>query len=178
MKFWTLLSLLQTQKIYKEMLVNFQDLPETSRVWIYQCNRSFSDIENNEISQKMSEFLTSWTAHGADLKAGFEIKYKRFIIIGLDQNLQTATGCSIDASVHFIQKLEQEYLVDLMDKMNVTYKQGDFVAYKPLKDFKTMAKNRAVSKKTIVFNNLVQNKAEYLEHWEVPAEESWHSRFF
>ena len=22
----------------------------------------------------MSEFLTSWTAHGADLKAGFEIK--------------------------------------------------------------------------------------------------------
>ena len=35
--------------------------------------------------------------------------------------------------------------------------------YKPLKDFKTMAKNRAVSKKTIVFNNLVQNKAEYLE---------------
>ena len=43
---------------------------------------------------------------------------------------------------------------------------------------KTMAKNRAVSKKTIVFNNLVQNKAEYLEHWEVPAEESWHSRFF
>ena len=62
--------------------------------------------------------------------------------------------------------------------MNVSYKQGDFVAYKPLKDFKTMAKNRAVSKKTIVFNNLVQNKAEYLEHWEVPAEESWHSRFF
>ena len=90
------------------MLVNFQDLPETSRVWIYQCNRSFSDIENNEISQKMSEFLTSWTAHGADLKAGFEIKYKRFIVIGLDQNLQTATGCSIDASVHFIQKLESQ----------------------------------------------------------------------
>ena len=160
------------------MLVNFKELPDSSRVWIYQCNRSLSDVEYNEIFQKISEFITSWTANGKDLNAGFEIKYKRFIIIGMDQNLQTATGCSIDASVHFIQTLEKEYSVNLMDKMNVSYKQGDFVAYKPLKDFKTMAKNRAVSKKTIVFNNLVQNKAEYLEHWEVPAEESWHSRFF
>jgi hypothetical protein len=160
------------------MLINFQELSETSRVWIYQSNRSFSETELEEISQKTSQFLTSWTAHGADLNAGFEIRYKRFIVIGLDQNLQSATGCSIDASVHFIQQLEQEYSVDLMDKMNVSYKQGDFVAYKSLKDFKTMAKNRAVSKKTVVFNNLVQNKAEYLEHWEVPASESWHSRFF
>ena len=160
------------------MLVNFKELPDSSRVWIYQCNRSLSDVEYNEIFQKISEFITSWTAHGKDLNAGFEIKYKRFIIIGMDQNLQTATGCSIDVSVHFIQTLEKEYSVNLMDKMNVSYKQGDFVAYKPLKDFKTMAKNRAVSKKTIVFNNLVQNKAEYSEHWEVPAEESWHSRFF
>ncbi|MDA8572473.1 ABC transporter ATPase [Flavobacteriaceae bacterium] len=160
------------------MLTNFQELSETSRVWIYQSNRSFSETELEEISQKTSQFLTSWTAHGADLNAGFEIRYKRFIVIGLDQNLQSATGCSIDASVHFIQQLEQEYSVDLMDKMNVSYKQGDFVAYKSLKDFKTMAKNRAVSKKTVVFNNLVQNKAEYLEHWEVPASESWHSRFF
>lgn len=160
------------------MLINFQELSETSRVWIYQSNRSFSETELEEISQKTSQFLTSWTAHGADLNAGFEIRYKRFIVIGLDQNLQSATGCSIDAYVHFIQQLEQEYSVDLMDKMNVSYKQGDFVAYKSLKDFKTMAKNRAVSKKTVVFNNLVQNKAEYLEHWEVPASESWHSRFF
>ena len=160
------------------MLVNFKELPDSSRVWIYQCNRSLSDVEYNEIFQKISEFITSWNAHGKDLNAGFEIKYKRFIIIGMDQNLQTATGCSIDASVHFIQTLEKEYSVNLMDKMNVSYKQGDLVAYKPLRDFKTMAKNRAVSKKTIVFNNLVQNKAEYLEHWEVPAEESWHSRFF
>ena len=160
------------------MLINFQNLPVSSRVWIYQCNRSFSESELEKISHKILEFLTTWTAHGVELNAGFEIRYKRFIVIGLDQNSQSATGCSIDASVHFIQQLEQEFSVDLMDKMNVSYKQGDFVAYKPLKDFKTMVKNKAVSKKTIVFNNLVQNKSEYLGHWEVPASESWHSRFF
>jgi hypothetical protein len=40
-----------------------------------------------------------------------------------------------------------------------------------------MAKDKSVSKNTIVFNNLVNTKAEYLENWEVPATESWHNRF-
>jgi len=40
-----------------------------------------------------------------------------------------------------------------------------------------MAKDKAVSKNTIVFNNLVNNKGEYLSDWEVPASDSWHNRF-
>ena len=159
------------------MLVDFNTLPETSRVWIYQANRSFTENEIEEIKSKLDVFIQNWTAHGSDLLSGYEIKYKRFIVIALNQNLNAATGCSIDASVHFIQQLEKEYNVDLMDKMNVSYKQGEFIAYKPLTEFKKMAKQRAVSKNTIVFNNLVANKAEYLENWEVPASESWHNRF-
>jgi len=159
------------------MLVEFSTLPEESRVWIYQANRSFTESEQETISEKLNIFLENWTAHGSDLNAGFELKYKRFIIIGLNQNMQSATGCSIDASVHFIQQLEKEYEVDLMDKMNVSYKQGEFIAYKTLTDFRKMAKDKAVSKKTIVFNNLVTNIAEYKENWEVPASESWHNRF-
>lgn len=159
------------------MLVNFNELPETSRIWIYQANRSFSENEQEELKSKLDEFIENWTAHGSDLKGGYEIKYNRFIVIGLDQNMNTATGCSIDASVHFIQQLEKDYTVDLMDKMNVSYKQGEFIAYKTLVDFRKMAKDKAVSKNTIVFNNLVANKAEYIENWEVPAKESWHNRF-
>jgi hypothetical protein len=159
------------------MFVDFNELPEESRVWIYQANRSFSDQEISEISDKLKIFIENWTAHGSDLQSGFTIKYKRFIIIALNQNLNKATGCSIDASVHFIQQLEKEYNVDLMDKMNVSYKQGDFIAYKTLLDFKKMAKDKAVSKNTIVFNNMVTNIAEFNENWEVPASESWHSRF-
>jgi len=159
------------------MLVNFNILPETSRVWIYQANRSFTENELEEISSKLNAFIEQWTAHGSDLQSGYEIKYKRFIILGLNQKLNNASGCSIDASVHFIQQLEQDYNVDLLDKMNVSYKQGEFIAYKTLTDFRKMAKQKAVSKNTIVFNNLVTNIAEYKENWEVPASESWHNRF-
>ena len=131
------------------MLVDFNTLPEESRIWIYQANRSFTDTEIDEIESKLQTFLTNWSAHGSDLQAGYLIKYKRFIVIALNQNLQAATGCSIDASVQFIQQLEKDYSVDLMDKMNVSYKQGDFIAYKNLKDFRQMAKDKAVSKNTI-----------------------------
>ncbi|MCL6295275.1 ABC transporter ATPase [Jejuia spongiicola] len=159
------------------MLVEFSTLPEESRVWIYQANRSFTETELEEIQSKLNTFIENWTAHGSDLQSGYTIKYKRFIIIGLNQDLNKATGCSIDASVHFIQQIEKEYNVDLMDKMNVSYKQGEYVAYKSLTDFRKMAKDKAVSKNTIVFNNLVSNIAEFKENWEVPASDSWHSRF-
>ncbi|MDO6598021.1 ABC transporter ATPase [Oceanihabitans sp. 2_MG-2023] len=159
------------------MLVDFNTLPEESRVWIYQANRSFSDQEMEEISNKLNIFVENWAAHGADLQAGYNLVYKRFIVIGLNQNMNAATGCSIDASVQFIQQLEKDYNVDLMDKMNVSYKQGEYIAYKSLTDFRKMAKDKAVSKNTIVFNNLVNTVAEFKENWEVPASESWHSRF-
>jgi hypothetical protein len=74
---------------------------------------------------------------------------------------QSATGCSIDASVEFIQSLEQKYKVDLLDKMNVTFKLGEHIAHK-LIDFKKMVKDKAVTG-NIVFNNLINNIQEYNE---------------
>lgn len=160
------------------MLIDFKDLPDDSRIWIYQSDRKFSDDEVTLLGERLKDFLIQWTAHGQSLEAGFEIKYNRFIIIGLNQENASASGCSIDASVHFIQQLEKEFNTELLDKMNVTYYNGDYIAYKPLNEFKAMVKAKSVSKNTVVFNNLVNTKAEYLENWEVPAEESWHVRFF
>ena len=159
------------------MLVEFSELPETSRIWIYQADRNFTPEELLDVNKQTTQFLKDWTVHGAQLEAAYEIKYNRFIIIGLDQSNASASGCSIDASVHFIQELEKKYKVQLLDRMNVSFKQGDYITYKPMTEFKKMAKAKAISKNTIVFNNLVANKQEYLEHWEVPASESWHSRF-
>lgn len=159
------------------MLVDFTNLPNDSRIWIYQSNRKFSEEEVTIIDQKTKEFLTQWTAHGANLEAGFEVKYNRFIVLGLNQANASASGCSIDASVHFIQELEKAFDIDLLDKMNVTFYNGEYIAHKTLSDFRKMAKNRSVSKNTVVFNNLVNTKGEYLENWEVPASESWHNRF-
>ncbi|HRB71107.1 ABC transporter ATPase [Flavobacterium sp. WV_118_3] len=160
------------------MYVPFDTMPEESRIWIYQANRKLSDDEMQEIEVALEEFVSNWAAHGTGLEASFITKYNRFIILTVNQEKQAATGCSIDASVQFIQDLEKKYEIDLLDKMNVTFRLGDFIAHKPLIEFKKMAKEKAVSGNTIVFNNLVNTLGEWQEFWEVPASESWHSRFF
>lgn len=160
------------------MYVPFENLPPESRIWIYQSNRKFSDDEFTAIETDLKAFIDTWAAHGTALEASYQLKYNRFIILAVNQEAQAATGCSIDASVQFIQQLEQKYAVDLLDKMNVTFKLGAHIAHKPLIEFKKMAKEKAVSGNTIVFNNLVNTIEEWNDGWEVPAADSWHSRFF
>ncbi len=160
------------------MYVPFENLPPESRIWIYQSNRKFSDEEWAAVEAQVKNFIDDWSAHGTSLEASYVMKYNRFIIFAVNQQIQQATGCSIDRSVQFIQELEQKYEVDLLDKMNVTFKLGEHIAYKPLMEFKKMVKDKAVSEKTIVFNNLVNTIEEWNYAWEIPAGESWHSRFF
>jgi hypothetical protein len=160
------------------MFIPFESLPTHSRIWIYQSDRKFSDAEVLEIESALQTFTENWAAHGQSLEASCLVKYNRFVILAVNPDFQAVTGCSIDASVQFIQSLEQKYSVDLMDRMNVTFKTGEFIAYKSLIDFKKMAKAKSVSATTIVFNNLVNTIEEWEDFWEVPASESWHSRFF
>lgn len=160
------------------MYIPFENMPLESKIWIYQSNRKFSEQEIQEIEIAVQNFVENWSAHGTSLEASFTIRYDRFIILAVNQEFHAASGCSIDTSVQFIQDLEQKYNVDLLDKMNVTFKNGEFIAHKSLLDFKKMAKEKAVSGSTIVFNNLVNTIDEFNEAWEVPANESWHSRFF
>lgn len=160
------------------MFVPFQEMPKSARIWIYQSNRKWSEEETTEIDQTVHTFVTQWVAHSTPLKASYVLMYNRFIILAVDTSHHAASGCSIDASVRMIQEIEQKFSLDLLDKMNVTYKTGEFIAHKSLVEFKKMAKEKAVNANTIVFNNLVNTIEEFEDFWEVPAAESWHSRFF
>ena len=124
------------------------------------------------------DFINQWTAHGADLQAGVHLPYDRFIVLGLNESIQSASGCSIDSSVRFIQSIEEQFDIVLLDKMNVTFKSQNTIDYIPLKEFRAKARKKQVTSDVIVFNNLVLNKIEYETLWEVPASSSWHSRYF
>ena len=160
------------------MILPFNKMPIDSRIWIYQSDRKFNESELIEIKYKLTKFLEKWTAHGSDLKSSFEINYDRFIIIALNEKSTKASGCSIDSCVHFIQQIEKDHNLNLMDKMNVAFKQGEYISYKSIVEFKSLIKNKSVSKSTIVFNNLVVDINDYNKNWEVPVTKSWHSRFF
>lgn len=159
------------------MLVDFAKLPNESKIWIYQSSRKFYPKEITEITKKIENFLNSWNDNGAEVIASYQLKYDRFIIIAVDQAINSLSVTAVDASVLFILSLQSTYEVKLLDKLNVSFKQGEFVQYKDLKEFQKLIKKKAVSPKTIVFNNLINSKEELKDNWEIPITESWHNRF-
>lgn len=159
------------------MFIEFKDLPKNSRVWIYQSNRVFTKNEIELISLKAEDFINSWTRHGDDLKGSFTIKYDQFLVLAVDESFNNVSGCSIDSSVRFVQVIEKDLQLDLTDKMNITFKDDDNINLVKLSDFQLFAKQKKITAKTIVFNNMVNTKEDFENNWEVPAKESWHKRF-
>jgi hypothetical protein len=159
------------------MLVDFDSLENSSKVWIYQANRAFSKNEEEEIVAKIENFIAIWQVHGKDLRASYQIKYHHFIIIAVDEDFNEVSGCSIDASVNLIQQLEKKFQIDLTNKLNISFKDFNNINIVSLASFKEFAKQQKVTKNTVVFNNLVTTKADFENNWEITADKSWHKRF-
>ena len=159
------------------MYVDFSLMPDNSRVWVYQADREFTTDELNKISVRLKDFVSNWKRHGEDLKASYKIEYNQFIILSVDENYNDVSGCSIDASVHIIRDLQNEFEVDLLNKMNVSFKDGTNINTVSLKDFKEFVKQQKINSNTVVFNNMVTSKADFELSWEVEARHSWHNKF-
>jgi hypothetical protein len=151
---------------------------EKSRVWVYQSNRKLTDKEVQDIQDHLNNFTTSWTAHNNQLKATAEVLYNRFLILIVDESQAGASGCSIDKSVKFIKQIEEQFNINLLDRFNLAYREGNEVLSAPRHDFEEMLKNGIIDTNTIVFNNMVQNLNELQTKWEVPFKDSWHIQLF
>ncbi|WP_233861424.1 ABC transporter ATPase [Tenacibaculum piscium] len=159
------------------MFTEYSNLPEDSRIWVYQADRAFSIEEVEYICAKAILFIDSWTRHGEDLKGSFTLKYNQFFVLGVDESFNAVSGCAIDASVRFIKELEDELRIDLMNKMNVSFKKQDSIKVVKLPTFQELAKAAKVTAETVVFNNMVATKKDFETNWEVTADKSWHQRF-
>jgi hypothetical protein len=149
-----------------------------SRVWVYQSDKKLNDEVVAQIRQRLDDFTTQWTAHNNQLKAKGQVRYNRFLILIVDETQAGASGCSIDKSVHFMQSLEREFGINLFDRFNLAYRQGDEVLSLPRHGFEELLKNGTINTDTIVYNNLVQNLSELETKWEVPFKDSWHIQLF
>jgi len=151
---------------------------ENSRVWVYQSNRELSAAEAGQIQQELDSFATGWTAHNNQLKAKGEVRYNRFLILIVDESQAGASGCSIDKSVHFMQHIEEEFGINLFDRFNLAYRDGETILSTPRHQFEELIKQKSIGTQTIVFNNMVQNLGELSTKWEVPFKDSWHVQLF
>ena len=149
-----------------------------SRVWVYQADRKLTADEVVQIQQHLNNFTTGWTAHNNQLKAKAEIRYDRFLVLIVDESQAGASGCSIDKSVNFMKQLEQQFGINLFDRFNLAYRDGEEVVSVPRQQFEELLKQGTINTETIVFNNLAQNVTELETKWEVPFKDSWHIQLF
>ena len=92
-----------------------KNIPPDSKVWVYQSNRKLTDSEVETISNSGLAFIEQWAAHGASLKASFDVLYNRFIILSVDEKQAMASGCSIDSSIRFIKEIEKLLNINFND---------------------------------------------------------------
>lgn len=159
------------------MFVDFKEIPEDAKVWVYPSSRKFYPNEIEAIEEKVKTFAENWKSDDDSFKASYQFLYNRFIVLAADDIATELSNNDIDASVSLILDLQETYEVALLDRMNVCFKQGEHVQYKDLKDFKKLLKNKALTGKSIIFDNLITTKQDFENFWEIPIEESWYNRF-
>ena len=156
----------------------FDKLPETSKIWIYQSNRKFTQAEEASIQNAANAFTKSWSAHGNDLAAGARILHQHFIVLSVDEDRNGASGCSIDKSVQFIRELEEAFQISLLDRSQVAFYHNGQVRLSQLSALKMKIDGGTITEDTLIFNNLVNRKADLADKWIIPAKDSWVKRYF
>src|SRR6267378_5219878 len=66
--------------------VPIKDLPDSSRVWVFGSDRTLDAAQSITLMAPVDAFLQQWKAHGAELTAGRDWKYGRFLTIAVDQS--------------------------------------------------------------------------------------------
>jgi len=159
------------------MNVPFENLGPESRIWIYQSSRKFSKEESKFILENTRRFLDAWTAHGNGLQAGVTIQYDQFIILGVNEAVSDASGCSIDKSVSFIRELEKALKITLLERSKVALKTETEIMLVDFSDIKKMVAEGTIQSSMEVFNNAIVKKEELEESWVKPAKKSWISKY-
>ncbi len=160
------------------MFLPFNQLPPTARVWVYQANRNFTAAEEEALAEQLTSFCQQWKAHGADLNSSFLLKYNRFVVLGVDESANMASGCSIDASVNKLKQLEAMFGLNFMDRTQVAFLKNDELFIEPLPRVKAKVAEGKITADTPTFNNLVATVDEFKSSWIIPAKVSWLKRYF
>ncbi len=159
--------------------IAFDELPEDARVWIFAAARPLQRTEQDRLLVEVDRFIERWGAHDSPLTAGRELRYDRFLFVAVDQRRVGPSGCSIDALVREMKRLERELEVALVDHAPVAFREGDEIRRVARDEFAALAAAGAVGPETTVFDNTLTRLGDVRAgRWETPVASSWHARAF
>ena len=149
------------------MLADFHTLPEQARIWVYASEKALTQNQQAYILNYISKHLKGWNAHKEPLTAGVTILENHFIIVGLDEDKNGASGCSIDTLQNTIQKIEKQLTLSLMNRLDVFYKIEDEILCIPSFKLESVA-----DKDTLFYDLTILTKSD-LNTYLKPISEGW-----
>jgi hypothetical protein len=159
------------------MLTDFNKMPPNSRIWIYQASTQLTDNQVVTIENHLKPAVEKWVAHGTALLASAKVLHNRFVIIALDESNYPASGCSIDASTHWLKELGAELKIDFFDR-SIAYLQNDEIKTVSPFQIKQKVQDGIVSPQTVVFMNNINSFSELFSSWKNQAVDTYLKKYF
>tara|TARA_B100000900_G_scaffold391626_1_gene386407 strand:+ start:277 stop:741 length:465 start_codon:yes stop_codon:yes gene_type:complete len=152
------------------MFLNYSKIPGSSKVWIFQTDRKFSNIEKEIISSRITIFVSVWETHNRPVYSSFKL-FDYFLCIFVDESNYVTSGCSIDSLVKEIKSIGLELKLDFFNRQNLVYNDNGKEAIISIEKFKDLKRNNLK-----VYNNLISTKHEFENQWLVYVKDSWLKR--
>jgi hypothetical protein len=159
------------------MYLPFNEISEKARIWIYQSDQEISPSQKEVIGNFLIEYCDTWQAHGQPLRASFDVRLDRFVIIAADESFNATSGCSVDDSVRAIKQVETLAGLNFFDRNQIGFKNDKGVFLVSLSALKQKFAERIWNGETLAFNNLVSTKNQLDREWVVPAGKTWLKRY-
>jgi hypothetical protein len=149
------------------MLVDFDNIADSSRIWIYGAEQKLINEQEVYILKFFSDHLQGWNSHGSPLKAAVTILSNHFIVVALDESENEASGCSIDRLQNIIQEIEKELSISLLNRLNIFCSINDEIKCIPTFKLNDIAKNN-----TLFYDLTIQKKSDVYSYLK-PVSEGW-----
>ena len=159
------------------MFIPFSDLPDNARIWIYQADKVIGSSERSLIEKELFDFTSTWSAHGIALQSSFTILENRFVVLGVNEQANEASGCSIDMSTNVMKGIFKLTGIDFFSRTLVPFEiNGEIIQFK-INELKQKLKENMWNVDSVTFNTLADTVGALRDNWRLKASKSWISRY-
>jgi hypothetical protein len=153
-------------------------LPDSARLWIFGVSRPLDAQEETRLLNRVDAFIDGWAAHGHPLAAGRAWLEGRFLLVGVDDRVTAPSGCSIDALIRALARLESELDIEVVGNAPVWYRGPSGSPERVSRPaFRKLAREGAVGLDTPVFDLSLIRLGDFRSgRFEGPARDHWHAR--
>lgn len=147
------------------------------KIWIYTLSKQLSAEQEIELATRCQNFVNSWTAHDVSLDASYELYKHRLLIFKVDEANYNASGCSIDKQLRLVKELEQEFSLELLNRLLVAYETNDQVNVVKNNRIAELLENSIITADTLVFDNTITDAEDLKTNWKKPLRQTYLAKY-